>query len=437
MKFASILGLASVATATLPAINITGNAFWDSSTGDRFYVRGVAYQPGGSSNLTDPLGDADTCKRDIAYFKDLGLNTIRVYSVDNTLDHTECMEALDAAGIYLLLDVNTPKASLSGWDTECSYNIDYLNEVMSIVDEFATYSNVLGFFAANELVNSEDTLETAPYIKAVVRDLHQYIAAQNYRDIPIGYAAADISEVRKELAHYLNCGNDTDARIDMLGVNDYSWCGKSSFTTSGYSQKVDLYSDYSAPIFLSEYGCNTISPRAFTEVKAIYSTEMSSVFSGGVVYEYSEETDKFGLVDISSDGTVTELTDYDNLKSELNETTDPTGDAGYSLDYDASDCPTDWNFSTTVPDSPSGFASLCKDGASGGNGFEYDTQESCPDDEKSSSVASSTTTSKSSTSTSKTASATSTSSSSSAMAQELQAHGYAAVLAAMAGFFFF
>ena len=47
------------------------------------------------------------------YFKKLGLNTIRVYTVDNSANHDECMNALAEAGIYLALDVNTPKYSLN------------------------------------------------------------------------------------------------------------------------------------------------------------------------------------------------------------------------------------------------------------------------------------------------------------------------------------
>jgi hypothetical protein len=41
-------------------------------------------------------------------FQQLGINTIRVYSVDPSLDHDECMTLLAQAGIYLVLDVNTP-----------------------------------------------------------------------------------------------------------------------------------------------------------------------------------------------------------------------------------------------------------------------------------------------------------------------------------------
>jgi len=43
----------------------------------------------------------------------------------------------------------------------------------------------------------------------------------------------------------------------------------SDYRQSGYDQLVSLFSDYSAPLFFSEYGCNLVQPREFTEVGAI------------------------------------------------------------------------------------------------------------------------------------------------------------------------
>lgn len=39
--------------------------------------------------------------------KELGVNTIRVYHVDDKAKHDGCMKALDDAGIYLLVDLDT------------------------------------------------------------------------------------------------------------------------------------------------------------------------------------------------------------------------------------------------------------------------------------------------------------------------------------------
>ena len=389
----------STSNSSTPIITISGNAFFNSETNERFYIRGVDYQPGGSSNLTDPLADVATCKRDIPVFQDLGINTIRVYTVDNSLDHSECMKMLSDAGIYLILDVNTPDASISRFNPACSYNANYLQSVFATIDAFANFDNLLGFFAGNEVINSENTTDTATYVKATVRDMKRYLKARNYRQIPVGYSAADIASNRLLVAEYFNCGNDSDARIDMFGVNDYSWCGHSSYTVSGYATKVKLYKNYSIPIFLSEFGCNkVVGSRPFTEIQAIYSDAMCTVFSGGLVYEYSNETNNYGLVQISDNGTtVTKLPDFYNLKKEYASVPDPTGDDGYSTSNKISECPSYskgvWEANNTLPEMPAAASAYFTSGAGTPLGTIASTQDMCGDveDDDSDSISTSTT----------------------------------------------
>lgn len=154
--------------SSLPTVTTKGNAFFAGD--DRFYIRGVDYQPGGSSNLADPLADYDTCSRDIPIFQQLGLNTIRVYTVDNSANHDQCMSALADAGIYLALDVNSPLYSLNRVDPGPSYNPTYLQSVFATIDAFAGYSNTLLFFSGNEVLNNTaSSAEAAPFVKAVTR----------------------------------------------------------------------------------------------------------------------------------------------------------------------------------------------------------------------------------------------------------------------------
>ena len=220
-------------------------AFWAGE--NRFYVRGVDYQPGGSSEAKDPIADVDGCKRDIEEFKKLGINTVRVYTVDNSADHDECMGLLADAGIYLALDVNTPKYSINRGDPAPSYNKVYLQSLFATVDAFANYDNTLLFFSGNEVIKDDKTSNCAPYVKAVTRDLRQYIGSRGYRKIPVGYSAADVESNRFEMAQYMNCGTD-DQRSDFYAFNDYSWCDPSSFTKSGWDQKVKQYGNYSIPL---------------------------------------------------------------------------------------------------------------------------------------------------------------------------------------------
>jgi hypothetical protein len=336
----------STSSGSLPTVTVKGNAFFAGN--NRFYIRGVDYQPGGSSDAKDPLADEAGCQRDIKYFKQLGINTIRVYTVDNTASHDTCMNALAAAGIYVALDVNTPKYSINRAKPAISYNAVYLQSLFATIDAFANYTNTLLFFSGNEVINDVNTTDCAPYIKAVTRDLKQYRNNRGYRAIPIGYSAADVSENRYETAQYMNCGTD-DQRSDFFAFNDYSWCDPSSYTISGWDQKVATYGNYSLPLFLSEYGCNKPriagTPRKFDEVSALYNSEMTGVYSGGLVYEYSEEGSQYGLVSISG-STVTPNDDFTNLEAAFSNNTAPTGDGGYHSDNTPATCPASsstWN----------------------------------------------------------------------------------------------
>jgi 1,3-beta-glucanosyltransferase GAS5 len=246
------------------------------------------------------------------------------------------MNALADAGIYLILDVNTPFYSLNRADPGPSYNDVYLQNIFATIDKFQGYSNTLAFFSGNEVINTADTSAAAPYVKAVTRDMRQYIRNRGYRTIPVGYSAADVAENRLEMAEYMNCGTD-DERSDFFAFNDYSWCDPSSFTQSGWDQKVKNFTGYGIPIFLSEYGCNT-NTRKFEEVSALYNTEMTGVYSGGLVYEYSQEPSNYGLVDLSS-GSVSELPDFAALQSAYAGTPNPQGDGGYNSTGGASGCP--------------------------------------------------------------------------------------------------
>ena len=104
------------------------------------------------------------------------------------------MEALAAAGIYLALDVNTPKYSINQAKPAPSYNHVYLQNIFATIDMFHNYTNLLLFFSGNEVINSVPTTEAAPYVKAVTRDIKQYIGNRQYRKIPVGYSAADIGK---------------------------------------------------------------------------------------------------------------------------------------------------------------------------------------------------------------------------------------------------
>lgn len=174
------------------------------------------------------------------------------------------------------------------------------------------------------------------------------------------------------MALYMNCGSE-DARSDLFAFNDYEWCDPSSFTSSGWSQKVEMFSGYGLPLFLSEYGCNT-NQRQFQEVGSLYSDQMTPVFSGGLVYEYSNEDSNYGLVDING-GSVSERPDFTALQNAFNKTPNPQGDGGYNHTGGASACPPKqlpaWNVdgNALLPAIPVPALKFMKNGAGKGIGL--------------------------------------------------------------------
>lgn len=315
---AAMAALAAAAAAALPPIEIVGNKFYYSNNGLQFLLRGVAYQlnPNNSTaNFVDPLADADTCKRDIPYLQQLQTNAIRVYALNVTLDHTACMEMLQDAGIYVIADLLEPNLlinrALPLWD------LDLYNRYTGVVDLFHNYTNVLGFFAGNEVLNEATNTGALAYVKAAIRDTKAYIKAQKYRAIPVGYLANDDTDIRVPLADYFACGGaDDDARADFFGINMYEWCGQLLFEELGYATITKQYANLTIPAFFSEYGCNKVQPRTFEEVGTIYGLQMLGVWLGGIVYQYFEETNNFGLVLVAGD-TVLTLVDFANLKLQL------------------------------------------------------------------------------------------------------------------------
>lgn len=61
------------------------------------------------------------------------------------------------------------------------------------------------------------------------------------------------------------------------------------------------------------YGCNKVRPRIWQEVDALYSDQMTGVFSGGLVYEFTQEPNDYGLVNITSGEDVIILDEFDSL----------------------------------------------------------------------------------------------------------------------------
>ncbi len=270
--------------------------------GTQFYMKGVAYQQEvgaagastGATTYTDPLADETACKRDVPLLKALRTNTIRTYAIDPTKDHSACMKLLDDAGIYVISDLSEPSVSINRDDPK--WNVDLYKRYTDVIDNLSKYTNVIGFFAGNEVTNNNTNTDASAYVKAAVRDSKAYIKANVNRWMGVGYAANDDAAIRAQIAYYFNCGDQTDA-IDYWGYNIYEWCGSSTIKDSGYQEQIDFFKNYSVPVFFAEYGCNLpdgAAGRIWEETTALYSDEMTGVISGGIVYMYFQEANDYG-----------------------------------------------------------------------------------------------------------------------------------------------
>ncbi|KAK0636408.1 putative beta (1-3) glucanosyltransferase gel3p [Bombardia bombarda] len=344
--FSSLLLLGQV-SATLPPIVMKGTKFFYNN-GTQFFIKGVAYQQDsaaagastGNSTFTDPLSSEANCKRDVPLLQALGTNAIRTYAIDPKADHSACMKLLDAAGIYVISDLSEPSLSINRDDP--AWNVDLFQRYTSVIDEMGQYDNVIGFFAGNEVTNNNTNTEASAYVKAAVRDTKAYITSKfPNRWMGVGYAANDDADIRANIAHYFNCGNQSEA-IDYWGYNIYEWCGDSTIQKSGYGEQVEFFRNYSVPVFFAEYGCNNpggAAGRIWQETTALYSSDMSDVISGGIVYMYFEEANDYGLVKVSG-SSVSKLKDYDTLQTRI-ASVDPssTSMAAYNPTNSPAACP--------------------------------------------------------------------------------------------------
>jgi hypothetical protein len=98
-------------------------------------------------------------------------------------------------------------------------------------------------------------------------------------------------------------------------------------------------------------------------LQALYNKDMTSVYSGGLVYEYSAEGNNYGLVTIKG-ATVAEGPDFAALQTAFKGTANPSGDGGFNSTGGESICPSwsakNWDLlNDLLPDIPFGAAAVC------------------------------------------------------------------------------
>lgn len=99
------------------------------------------------------------------------------------------------------------------------------------------------------------------------------------------------------MLEYLNTGDD-HVSIDFWTCKNYDLKELSDVTRLVYDDLLHRFSGTSIPIFLSEYGNKSKKFRLLHETTALYSSLMSHIFSGGCVYEFWQNANGYGLVEM-------------------------------------------------------------------------------------------------------------------------------------------
>uniref|UniRef100_K3WW63 1,3-beta-glucanosyltransferase n=1 Tax=Globisporangium ultimum (strain ATCC 200006 / CBS 805.95 / DAOM BR144) TaxID=431595 RepID=K3WW63_GLOUD len=310
------------AHAWVPHIVTKGNRFFDSASGLEFRMKGVAYYPRPNAGKLYEVDNYDWVTDDheavwkphLDILQELGVNTIRLYSVDPSKSHDKFMCECSKRGIYVLVGMSAPckNCAISDALPPACYPDELFTRAQMVYNAFAIYDNTLGFSVGNEnnlqkLSGKHDGTTTAPCVKAFLRDVRRYASScvGSLRAVPIGLDIADIPPRAQWLQYYDCCvENDEHSRAEWIGFNPYVECDPKAHTKYAQSEglrglmKEYQQAEYPRPLMFGEFGCNlgdnTIdgfqAQRAFYDAKWMNEEkEMTDQIVGGNVFEFTTE----------------------------------------------------------------------------------------------------------------------------------------------------
>lgn len=249
----------------LPPLELYGNQFFHSETGESVRLKGVAYYPrpnAGTLNLNGVdffhEGYRELWEQDIVWMKELGINVVRIYAVDTSKDHDGFMCAMQEAGIYVLVGLSATcnGCSITMVNAPDCYSSSLKVRGMQVINHFSKYENVLGFDATNEVHLNSDVAETGPCQRKFLSDMRTFIAECDAmpRKIPVGLSFADRDRVLK--INYYNCEEQPgdNGFPDWFGLNIYLDCNPDHVNASQSRAFPTLAADfenYSLPVLVN------------------------------------------------------------------------------------------------------------------------------------------------------------------------------------------
>ncbi|TKA83596.1 hypothetical protein B0A55_00400 [Friedmanniomyces simplex] len=373
--------------ASIPIVT-RGNAFWRN--GERFFVKGITYNPQNSNRAggdrrapVDALSEdhLPELEKDMAFVRDLGLNSISLYYHDPSKNHSRAMKHLEAKGIYVTIPLFSnlkallakPKNASSfkpNSDTWPMYDLQLIKDAFHLVRELSQYSNVLGFVVTGHIINRRHATKMAEVLRACIRDTKAFLHfLQRNRHIPVGVSACDVREFVIPQLRYFSAGAPSE-RADFFANKCYSWAGPSSFQISGWRNMVEAIAQTTRmPMLMAEYGTNIRIPRVWDEVLCLYSPDMTSVYTGGFVYTLLESGNSYGVVKVNEGGERVQGKDYANLKESFLKVNARSAEEVASGDVKPYEhwegefppCDTTWEATPDIPPFPGGWEEVVRE----------------------------------------------------------------------------
>ncbi|KAI0853916.1 glycoside hydrolase family 72 protein [Daldinia vernicosa] len=277
---------------SITPVTIQGRYFWKGNI--RFIMNGVVYK---SHVPLDILADNHIkfLEHDIPLLRALKINTIFVSHIDGTKSHKACMNLLAENEIYVLVSIGSP-VSLFTFRPLIPYTSNSMQDVFQVVENLASYPNLLGFTILNEPIKDLAPEAAGPVIRAIVRDTRRYVSLlagkKHQRAIPVGVFLLQTTLPLEDQFEYSCSGKDNET-VDFFVFNYVDFGIRTPMQTPRESDPLKIFSNTHIPV--SFVYCD--DSHQYLATRSIYlDPDMRRVFSGGIVHQFFGGLTQDGLV---------------------------------------------------------------------------------------------------------------------------------------------